>query len=50
MDILKKSLAPITDGAWGELKEQTNKFLNIYLTGRIFQVHSPEAVRILSDK
>jgi uncharacterized linocin/CFP29 family protein len=36
MDILKKSLAPITDGAWEELKEQTNKFLNIYLTGRRF--------------
>ncbi|MGC9343106.1 MAG: family 1 encapsulin nanocompartment shell protein [Bacteroidales bacterium] len=36
MDLLKKSLAPITEGAWAEIKEQTDKFLNIYLTGRKF--------------
>lgn len=36
MDLLKKSLAPITEAAWNEISEQTKKFLNIYLTGRKF--------------
>lgn len=36
MNILKKSLAPITDKAWGEITEQLEEILKTYLTGRKF--------------
>ncbi len=36
MNILKKSLAPITDKAWGEITERTKQILNSYLTARKF--------------
>lgn len=36
MDLLKKSLAPLTDAAWEEIKSETSRFLKIYLTGREF--------------
>lgn len=36
MNILKKSLAPITDKAWKEISEQADRILNIYLTARKF--------------
>ncbi|GAK58270.1 linocin_M18 bacteriocin protein [Candidatus Vecturithrix granuli] len=36
MDILKRSLAPITDEAWGEIQEQAKKTLTSTLTARKF--------------
>ena len=36
MNILKKTLAPITDEGWKELTEQMRKLLNTHLTGREF--------------
>lgn len=36
MNILKKNLAPITDEAWEELKEQAQNIFNVYLTAREF--------------
>jgi uncharacterized linocin/CFP29 family protein len=36
MDILKKSLAPVTDKAWKEITEQTKNLLNACLTARNF--------------
>ncbi|HKL67606.1 MAG TPA: family 1 encapsulin nanocompartment shell protein [Bacteroidales bacterium] len=36
MNILKKTLAPITDEAWGEIQEQAQEIFDIYLTGRKF--------------
>lgn len=36
MNILKKSIAPITDKAWEEITEQLNEILKTYLTGRKF--------------
>lgn len=36
MDILRKTLAPITDEAWEEIKEQANITLNSILTARKF--------------
>ncbi|HKJ79107.1 MAG TPA: family 1 encapsulin nanocompartment shell protein [Prolixibacteraceae bacterium] len=36
MNILKKSIAPITDKAWKEISEQTKAILNTYLTARKF--------------
>lgn len=36
MDILKKELAPITDTAWKEITDKTDKVLSNYLTARKF--------------
>ncbi len=36
MDILKKSIAPITDAAWEEIRERTRQILNLNLTARKF--------------
>lgn len=36
MNILKKSIAPITDKAWEEITEQLNEILKTYLTARKF--------------
>ncbi|WP_321289987.1 family 1 encapsulin nanocompartment shell protein [uncultured Sunxiuqinia sp.] len=36
MNILKKSIAPITDKAWEEISDRTNEILKTYLTGRKF--------------
>lgn len=36
MDILKKSIAPITDDAWKEIKEAADDIFNNYLTAREF--------------
>ncbi|MDY0094292.1 MAG: family 1 encapsulin nanocompartment shell protein [Candidatus Vecturithrix sp.] len=36
MDMLKRSLAPITDGAWTEIQEQAKKSLTSTLTARKF--------------
>lgn len=36
MNILKKSLAPVTDAAWAEIRERTKKIFDLYLTGRKF--------------
>lgn len=36
MNILKKSLAPITDDSWDEIKEQANKIFNNYGSARSF--------------
>jgi uncharacterized linocin/CFP29 family protein len=36
MDILKRNLAPITEQAWKEINEQTQKVLDNYLTARKF--------------
>ena len=36
MNILKKSIAPITDSAWKEITDQTKEILRTYLTARNF--------------
>ena len=36
MDILKKEMAPITDEAWKEITDQTQRVLKNYLTARKF--------------
>lgn len=36
MNILKKSIAPITDKGWDEIKEQTKQILDSYITARNF--------------
>ncbi len=36
MNILKKSIAPITDAAWTEIKERTKQILDLNLTARKF--------------
>lgn len=36
MNILKKSIAPITDKAWKEITSQTKEVLSSYLTARNF--------------
>jgi len=45
MNILRKSIAPITDRAWEELVEQTNRFTSEYLTGRkIVDIDGPNGI------
>jgi len=45
MNILRKSIAPITDRAWEELVEQTNRFTSEYLTGRkIADIDGPNGI------
>ena len=36
MNILKKSIAPITDAAWVEIKDRTKQIMNLNLTARKF--------------
>ena len=36
MNILKKSIAPITDAAWKEITDEANRIFKIYLTAREF--------------
>lgn len=36
MNILKKAIAPISDKAWEELREQSDRIFKIYLSGRKF--------------
>ena len=36
MNILKKSIAPITEKAWGEITLRTKQILGTYLTARKF--------------
>jgi len=36
MNILKKTIAPITDQAWKEINEQAGKIFKLYLSGRQF--------------
>ena len=36
MNILKKSIAPITDKAWNEITDRTRQILRTYLTARKF--------------
>ena len=47
MDILKKSLAPITDRAWEEIQEQSQKIFNEYLTARkISDINGPNGLEL----
>ena len=47
MNILKKSIAPITDKGWGEIKEQTKQFLGSYLTARNFvDINGPNGLEL----
>jgi uncharacterized linocin/CFP29 family protein len=45
MDILKKSLAPITDEAWSEINDQAKKVFNSILSARTFvDVNGPKGL------
>lgn len=47
MNILKKSMAPITDKGWAEIKEQTKQFLGSYLTARNFvDINGPNGLEL----
>ncbi len=47
MNILKKSIAPITDKAWKEISEQTKRILNIYLTARkVTDIDGPNGLKM----
>lgn len=47
MNILKKSIAPLTDAAWKEISNETDRFLKIYLTGRKFvDINGPNGLEM----
>jgi uncharacterized linocin/CFP29 family protein len=47
MNILKKSLAPITDKAWEEITRQANRMFNIYLTARkVVDIEGPNGLEM----
>jgi uncharacterized linocin/CFP29 family protein len=47
MNILKKSIAPITDKGWAEIKEQTKQFLDTYRTARNFvDINGPNGLEM----
>lgn len=47
MNILKKELAPITENAWNEIEEQSERVINEYLTGRkIANVIGPAGIEL----
>ena len=47
MNILRKSLAPISDPAWAEIKKRTKKVLNNYLTARKFaDINGPNGLEM----
>jgi uncharacterized linocin/CFP29 family protein len=47
MNILKKSIAPITDDAWQEISDQADRFKKIYLTGRKFvDINGPNGLEM----
>ena len=47
MNILKKSIAPLTEAAWKEIADETDRFMNIYLTGRKFvDINGPNGLEM----
>ena len=47
MNILKKTIAPLTDVAWKEISDETDRFLKIYLTGRKFvDINGPNGLEM----
>ncbi len=47
MNILKKSLAPVSEKAWGEITERTKQILSAYLTARKFvDINGPNGLEM----